>query len=220
MRHPAPQSLRELVVRAEALAGHTLGELAAALDVALPADPRSAKGLCGSLVELALGAAADAGDGPDFPDLGVELKTIPIGANGRPAESTFVCSIAMAHADREEWHTSRLRRRLACVLWVPVTAARLAPLPSRRLGRASLWRPSAQEESVLKADWEDLMGALGAGRADELTAHRGSVLQVRPKARSATVRTVGLTADGAGEVAPRGFYLRASFTAEVLAASG
>ncbi len=220
LRRPPPATVRELEVRAGALVGRTVGEVARALGAVLPAEPRRAKGFVGTLLEHALGADADAGDGPDFAALGVELKSLPVGPGGRPAESTFVCSIRMAGADGERWETSRLRRRLARVMFVPVEAARVAALESRRFGRAVLWTPSAGEEALLRGDWEDLMGAIGAGRGGRLTAREGRVLQVRPKAPSARARTLA-PGDGGPELAlPLGFYLRASFTRDLLRAHG
>jgi DNA mismatch repair protein MutH len=212
-RRPPPATPRELEIRAEALTGHTVGEVAAALGVPLPRDPRRAKGFVGGLLERALGADPAAGEGPDFPALGIELKSIPLGARGRPAESTFVCSIRMSDADEQGRESSRLRRRLARVLFVPVDAARLAPLAARRFGAPSFWTPDAREEAALRADWEDLMGAIGAGRGGTLSAREGRVLQVRPKAASSAVRTLG---PGAEQTLPLGFYLRASFTAGLL----
>lgn len=217
LRRPPPGSVRELEIRAEALAGHTIGELAGAIGMPLPAEPRRAKGYVGSLLEHALGADADAADGPDFAALGVELKSIPIGRGGRPAESTFVCSITMADADRAEWARSRLRRRLARVLFVPVESARAAPLGERRLGRSVLWTLAPEEDELLRADWEHLMGAIGAGRAGGLSAREGRALQVRPKASTARVRTMAPGADGPQRALPLGFYLRAAFTSAVLA---
>lgn len=215
-RRAAPRSLRELEVRAQALAGRTIGELAAGLAVALPASLVRAKGFVGQLVEAALGADPDAADAPDFPELGVELKTVPVGASGRPAESTFVCSIAMAGLDREEWESSRLRKRLRHVLWVPVDSARRAGLAERRFHGPRLWSPSPREEALLRADWEDLVGALASGDAT-LSAHRGLVLQVRPKARHAGIRRLACTAAGPQRVLPLGFYLRTAFTRTILA---
>ena len=169
------------------------------------------------LVEVALGAEPTAGDGPDFVALGVELKTVPVNARGAPVESTFCCSIHMGSADGERWETSRLRRRLAHVLWLPVEAARLAPLAERRFGRARLWSPSPAEWQVLREDWEDLMGEIGMGGAENLRGHVGRVLQVRPKAANAQARVWAPGPDGPERVAPLGFYLRARFTATLLA---
>lgn len=217
MRRPPPLTLRELEIRADALQGRTVGELAAALARPVPAETRRAKGFVGALVEAALGADAAAGDGPDFPALAVELKSVPVGTNGRPVESTFVCSITMATADTESWRTSRLRRRLRCVLWIPVESARLAPLADRRFGRPLLWSPNAKDEELLRADWEHLVGAVGAGRSGSLSAREGRILQVRPKASSSRVRTLAPGPDGPERTLPLGFYLRARFTAAILA---
>src|SRR4051794_34533200 len=112
-RQPPPESRRELEIRAAALAGCRVQALAEALRLPLPASHLRGKGFVGQLAERALGADPLAGERPDFPDLGVELKTLPVDARGRPVESTFVCSIDMGRADREEWDTSRLRLRLA-----------------------------------------------------------------------------------------------------------
>ncbi len=212
-RRPPPRSEVELLVRAEALAGRSVGDLAAALALPLPREPRRAKGFIGALAELALGADPSAGDGPDFPALGIELKTVPLRRSGRPAESTFCCAIQMGEVDRERWERSRLRRRLAQVLWLPVAAAQEAPLAERRFGRACLWRPSAEEWELLQTDWEHLVGAIAAGRCP--SAHEGRVLQVRPKAAHGRVRALAAI-DGVRRVLPLGFYLRAGFTGALL----
>lgn len=219
MNASPPVTIEQLVGRAGALAGVSVEELAAGLGVELPADTRRAKGLVGSLVERVLGADAGVRDEPDFRTLGVELKTVPVGPRGVPAESTFCCSIHMASADTERWETSRLRRRLARVLWVPVQSARVARLAQRRFGRAVLWEPTAVQWATLRADWEDLMGAIGAGWSEELCGHIGAVLQVRPKAPNAQARVWAPGPDGPHRVPPLGFYLRASFTAGLLGLS-
>jgi DNA mismatch repair protein MutH len=217
-RRPPPHSLRELEVRAAALAGHTVLEVAVALGARLPAEARRGKGFVGSLVEAVLGADPRAGDGPDFPALEVELKTIPVGVHGRPRESTFCCGISMLGADREEWASSRLWRRLRQVLWVPVVGVAGQELGARTFAEPRLWRPGPAEEAALKADWEDLMGAIGAGRAP--SAHAGAVLQVRPKAQHSRVTTLASGGDGPARRPPLGFYLRARFTATLLVARG
>jgi DNA mismatch repair protein MutH len=214
-RRPPPRTRRELLLRAEALAGHTVGEVAAALTLPLPEAPGRAKGFVGTLVELALGADATAGARPDFPALGVELKTIPVRAGGRPAESTFCCSITMVRADLEDWPSSRLAVRLGCVLFVPVEDARARACAARRFGAPVLWQPDAAELALLRADWEDLIGAIGSGRVP--SAHEGRVLQVRPKAARGDVRVLGTAGDGPGRRQPLGLYLRARFTATILA---
>lgn len=209
-RRPAPHDEQELLVRARALEGRSVRELAQALAVALPRDARRAKGFVGQLVELALGADPGAGERPDFVSLGIELKTIPVNASGTPSESTFCCSIAIDRAESARWESSRLRQRIARVLFVPVDGAKRAALPERRFHAPVLWSPSAVEEALLREDWQELIGRVGAGLP--LSAHLGEALQVRPKARDSHVR---VWAEGE-ERSPVAFYLRARFTRAIL----
>lgn len=212
-----PRDEAELRRRAEALAGLTLADLARLLGCAVPRGGARTKGAAGALVERALGATAGSASVPDFPELGIELKTIPVDASASPQESTFVCSISLADADRAEWETSRARAKLAHVLWVPIIAAPDRPSEERRLGAPMLWRPTPEQERVLRADFEDLMGLIGIGAVEALTAHAGRWLQVRPKAASSRVRTLAFGRDGELITAlPRGFYLRPAFTGAIL----
>jgi DNA mismatch repair protein MutH len=218
IRRPEPQSLSELRLRAEALAGHTIGALARALHSPVPTSNLRSKGFIGQLVERALGADPKAGPTPDFSGLGVELKTIPVNRQGRPTETTFCCSIKMSHADQEVWENSRLKLRLTRVLWVPVESSKSGPLSDRQIGRPVLWSPSSDQLEVLASDWDHLMGAIGSGRGGTLSAREGEVLHVRPKAANASVRTVAPGAQGMEMTLPLGFYLRVPFTASILIA--
>jgi DNA mismatch repair protein MutH len=212
---PAPRSHRELWARARALCGRTAQELAYALEIPLPQDPARCKGYLGRMTELALGADPTAGERPDFPHLGVELKTIPVTPEGRPKQSTFVCSIHMMGTTDATWETSRLKQRLQTVLLMPFVQG------DQVAGHTFLspvwWQPDAAMWQVLRNDWEDLIGAIGAGRGGSLTAREGRFLQVRPKAANARVRALGPSEDGLQSLLPLGFYLRAGGMARVLA---
>jgi len=214
----APRSPEELLARAHALAGLTLGELARRLEVPVPPDLRRAKGWVGGMFEAALGATASSRAQPDFEQLGIELKTLPVTLQGMPLETTFVCHIPLADMARVEWRESRVFRKLSRVLWVPVQGDRSVPVEARRIGTALLWSPSPEEELDLRFDWEELAGMIGAGRVEDITGHLGRFLQVRPKAANSHARSRGTGADGALiATLPRGFYLRTSFTARILA---
>jgi DNA mismatch repair protein MutH len=212
-----PENERELVERARALAGVDLGELAASLGIAVGTDAVKTKGTWGGLLERALGATGGSSKVKDFPELGVELKTIPVDDRNVPVESTYVCTLSLADADAQEWTTSWVREKLARVLFVPLAAAAGTAWPLRRIGPPLLWSPTAAQEEVLRADFDDVVGLIGIGRIEELTAHRGRWLQVRPKAAHGGVRTVAWGAEGeAIHTVPRGFYLRARFTGALL----
>src|SRR5688572_5579121 len=136
----SPETEQELLARARALSGLCLAELAARFQTPVPPDLRRAKGWVGALLERALGASAGSRAAPDFEHLGIELKTLPVDARGRPLESTFVCTIPLAEIGEVEWAASRVRRKLARVLWMPVEGERRLAVGVRRLGAPLLWQ--------------------------------------------------------------------------------
>ncbi|MBS2018258.1 MAG: DNA mismatch repair endonuclease MutH [Deltaproteobacteria bacterium] len=206
-----------LLSKARALGGKTVGEIADALAVDTRGEAVRTKGTPGAILERALGATGGSSKVVDFPDLGVELKTIPVDERGAPAESTYVCTLSLADAETQEWESSWVRAKLARVLFVPLVGQGDVAWTERRVGAPVLWSPTPSQEDVLRGDFDDVVGLIGIGRIEDLTAHRGRWLQVRPKARDGSVRTV---AWGAGneaiETVPRGFYLRTRFTRAIL----
>jgi DNA mismatch repair protein MutH len=216
-----PRDEGELRARARELEGRTLGEIAAELGLASPGAGVTRKGKAGELLERALGATAGTLQQPDFVELGIELKTIPIDESGRPYESTFVCAISLVDADRAEWETSAARAKLAHVLWLPIIGDPGVERDARRIGEPLFWRPTREQERVLRADFEDIMGLIGVGDVEALTARRGRWLQVRPKAATGSVRTLSFGPEGERiATVPRGFYLRARFTEALLGDPG
>ncbi len=212
----APRSEAELLARARALAGRRVADVAAQLQLALPRSMRSGKGYVGQLVERALGATAGSLSEPDFQHIGVEMKSVPVSADGRPLESTYVCVAPLAEA-AGRFEDSAVARKLARVLWMPVEGARTIPLAERRLGSAVLWSPDERELAILRADWEEITERIALGRVDDISAHHGVALQLRPKAADSRARRAGVGRDGAPVATlPRGFYLRATFTAAIL----
>jgi DNA mismatch repair protein MutH len=212
-----PEDEAELLARARALSGLTLSQIAERFSLLAPPDLRRAKGFVGALIERALGASAGSRAAPDFEALGIELKTLPVDARGRALESTFVCTIPLTEIGEVEWASSRVRRKLNRVLWVPVEGERRIAVGERRIGEPLLWALSAESEALLRFDWEELSGIIGRGDVETITGHIGRCLQIRPKARDSHARRRGIDVDGARFAAlPRGFYLRSSFTSEIL----
>lgn len=217
-RLPPPATLDELSARAAALQGRALAAIAAELDVAVPPDLRRAKGWVGQLIEAALGAEGGSRPEPDFLDLAVELKTIPVGDDGAPRESTYVCVAPTEGAFDASWEVSHVRRKLAHVLWVPVSHG--GPPGERVVGRARLWSPSPAEEATLRADWASLTELLAFGELHLINARLGKALQLRPKAADSEDYAWMLDAEGEWvRTVPYGFYLRAGFTRAALRTS-
>ena len=128
----APLTEQELLNRAQQLAGLTLGELADLAGIIPPADLKRDKGWVGQLLEWHLGATAGSKPVPDFIDLGIELKTIPIGYNGKPLETTFVCVAPLIGVQGLRWEMSHIRHKLSRVLWIPVEGEHIISVEDRR----------------------------------------------------------------------------------------
>ncbi|MDF2178991.1 DNA mismatch repair endonuclease MutH [Aliiglaciecola sp. CAU 1673] len=212
-----PASVDELLARAHALAGLSLGELADLASIATPQDLRRHKGWSGQLLELWLGAQAGSKPQQDFPQLGVELKTLPIDEQGRPLETTYVCYAPLTGIAGLTWETSNVRNKLSQVCWIPIEASRHIPPAQRRVATAFLWSPCAQEERLLRQDWEELMDLIALGQIENISARHGQVLQLRPKAADGSALTQAVGTDGQFIMTrPRGFYLKKPFTQSLL----
>ena len=212
-----PTSEAELIQKATAMAGKSLQQIANQLRYSVPEKLDGNKGWSGEIIEHYLGANAGSSPEPDFTNIGVELKTLPIAKNGKPKESTFVCTVSLLPEDNARWENSLVKRKLSRVLWVPVEGATTIPLPQRRIGNAILWSPSPAQEKILREDWEELMNMVQTGQLEQITARYGKYLQIRPKAQNARSLRMGINAEGdIVKTLPRGFYLRTSFTAIII----
>jgi len=212
-----PSSIDELLARCQQIAGLSLGELADLAGVQVPDNLQRHKGWQGQLLELWLGASAGSRPQQDFPDLGIELKTVPIDANWQPIETTYVCYAPLLNRPGIRWQTSNVRNKLSQVLWLPVEGDRKIPVAERRVANALLWRPDEQEDAILQKDWEELTEMIVLGQVEQITARHGNALHIRPKAANGSVQTDALGPEGQKiRTRPRGFYLRKTFTRQIL----
>ncbi|MBE5253551.1 DNA mismatch repair endonuclease MutH [Mixta mediterraneensis] len=213
-----PEDESILLARAQSLAGLTLKALAIKASLPLPANLKRDKGWVGTLLERHLGASAGSKAEQDFAHLGIELKTIPVDASGKPLETTFVCVAPLTGNSGVTWQTSHVRHKLARVLWIPVEGEREIPLGERRVGAPLLWSPDPEEDNMLRQDWEELMDMIVLGQVERITARHGAWLQIRPKAANNKALTEGIGEQGQPILTlPRGFYLKKSFTGPLLA---
>lgn len=215
-----PQSESELLSYTRAIAGKTFAELAKLAGSKAPDNLLRSKGWMGQLLECFLGTTAGTKSVPDFEHLDIELKTLPIDAAGKPKETTYVCIAPLINHVQLQWHKSVVYQKLKCVLWMPVQADPTIPVPERRVGTGVLWRPTREQEIILRQDWEEHMEKISQGQVESITAHQGVYLQIRPKAANSKALTAGIGPNGnIIQTLPRGFYLRTQFTQQVLAES-
>lgn len=213
-----PASIPSLLNNAEQLAGLSLRELAEMQAIATPPNLRRDKGWIGQLLEQALGASAGSKPEQDFPELGVELKTIPVDSRGKPLETTFVSVAPLTGISGLRWQDSNVRNKLSCVLWIPIIGERSLAPGNRMIGQPLLWQPSTEQEHLLRQDWEEIMELISLGQVQNISARHGQVLQLRPKAANSRALTEAIGDQGQAIMTlPRGFYLKTQFTAALLA---
>lgn len=217
MQIAPPKNQFELMQLAQDLAGWTLGDLARQRNIRIPADFKREKGWTGQLIEVCLGATAGSNPQQDFPDLGIELKTLPLSYQNTPLETTYVCYAPLTNLTGITWENSNVRNKLQKVLWVPIEGEREIPPADRQVGTPFLWTPSAEQDAALRQDWEELVDMIVLGQVEQITAKVGEVMQLRPKAADGSVLTDAIGSNGETiKTRPRGFYLRKNFTLDIL----
>ncbi|AOE48896.1 DNA mismatch repair endonuclease MutH [Kangiella sediminilitoris] len=214
MQYDSPQALLQ---HAQSFAGFTLGELAERYKEEIPQRLLHKKGWIGQFLELILGAESGSLAQPDFPELGVELKTLPIDELGNPLESTYVSVVPLINIQGLYWENSVVRHKLMHVLWVPIVSSKHLAVEDRQIAMPFLWKPTAEEANTLKQDFEDVLDQVSMGNIDNLDARYGDILQVRPKAANSKALTDAIGPEGSTiRTLPRGFYLRPQFTKSCL----
>ena len=214
---PPPSSEAQLWQRAQALAGLTLGEIAKKNNIKVPENLTKNKGWIGLLLEQALGASAGSRPEPDFPELGIELKSLPINTQGKPLETTYVSVAPLTGLVGVTWPNSYVRKKLSRVLWVPVINEQAWSLSERVVGTPFIWSPSKEEEMLLANDWQELTDMIVLGEVEKIQGKHGQVLQLRPKAANSKAKTQAFDRHGKPFMTlPRGFYLKIAFTQMLL----
>ena len=213
--------IETLLSHANLLDGVSLAELALHLKSPLPNSSRQAKGWAGQLIETYFGLKPNNFPGPDFKDLGIELKTIPITPEYKIRESTYICMVNLKPRTWVPWEKSLAYSKLKHILWVPIiwenTDNKLENQkliwPKRVIQKPILKCLTQDEYQQLSDDYNEIMEMIQLGQANQISGRQGYWLHVRPKAANSQQLTQ--TIDENGELSatlPRGFYLRSLFT--------
>ncbi|PPI88449.1 DNA mismatch repair endonuclease MutH [Candidatus Pantoea edessiphila] len=208
-----PKNKITLFARAQALAGFTIGNLAANAGLEIPYNLKKDKGWIGRLIELYLGVDSKNKAEQDFAHLGIELKTIPIDSYGNPIEDTFVCSVPLINNIGITWETSNIQNKLSSILWIPIEGKKNIPLKMRRIATSLLWSPNITENTILRNDWEEIIEMIVLGKIDKIASYHGTFLKIKIKAANNKILTKAISDKGKIILTlPRGFYLKKSFT--------
>lgn len=212
-----PENFEELINRLNFIVGKSLTLLAESANVPMPIDTLHGKGFAGELIEKCLGASAANQSIPDFPELGVELKTIPVDDSLSPLESTFLCYAPLNDIRHYAFESSPLYSKITRVLFVLVRASRDLDFNDRIVLGYFFYTPSMEELNILRNDFNELYEMVKTGNVEKITARIGQIIQMRPKGANGKVLTECIGPNGEIiRTRPRGFYMRRAYTKKLI----
>lgn len=213
-----PKTKDELITRLNHITGRSLSELAVLAGTDSPYNNSAGKGFAGQLMELYLGAAAGNLSEPDFINLGIELKTLPVGFDLMPAESTFLCMADLSPERFIPFEHSALYHKLKSVLFVILLAPKGAKMVERRVLGYFFFTPNDEQLKLFEQDYNEFNELILNASAREIDASNGNIIQMRPKgAGSQDYIRVRDESGNFTTTYPRAYYLRPFFTKQLMA---
>ena len=197
--------------------GKTIGQIKDELNIERS---RMVKGASGLIVEKLLGIENNNRDGADIPEIGCEIKILPLQQNRngeiKAKEPTAIQMINYIEVAQETWETAKLRGKIALTFWVVY----LAKKDGRALNQNDyvivdyfLDHPDDVQNGIFKNDWEEIQNYIKTGRADELSCSMGEYLEPKTKGRNNLDKTDA--PDGRGgtiRARRRAFYYKKNYT--------
>ena len=178
------------------------------------------KGASGLIVENLLGIENNNRDEADLPDIGCEIKILPLQLNRngdiKAKEPTAIQMINYCQVAKEIWETAKLRTKINITFWVVY----LAKENGKALNQDDyiivdyfLDHPTATQLEVFKKDWEEIQQYIIKGDADKLSCSMGVFIE--PKTKGANNQDKTDAPDGKGgliKVRRRAFYYKKNYT--------
>lgn len=197
--------------------GKTIGEIKDEMSIARS---KMVKGASGLIVENLLGIPNNNRDGADIPEIGCEIKILPLQKNRDGAikakEPTAIQMINYVEVAKETWETAKLRGKIDLTFWVVY----LAKKDGKALNQNDyvivdyfLDHPDDVQNSVFKKDWEEIQEYIKTGRADLLSCSMGEYLEPKTKGKNNQDKTDA--PDGKGgtiKARRRAFYYKKKYT--------
>ena len=198
--------------------GKTIGEIKESLFIG--DRKKKKKGASGLIVENLLGVENNNRDEADLPQIGCEIKILPLQKNKdgsiKAKEPTAIQMINYCEVAKETWETAKIRNKINLTFWVVY----LAKVDGERKQQDDyvivdyfLDHPSDLQNSVFKTDWEEIQSYIKRGDADKLSCSMGIYLE--PKTKGANNQDKTDAPDGKGGIIRarrRAFYYKKNYT--------
>lgn len=196
--------------------GKTIGQIKEELNI----ERTMKKGASGLIVENLLSIANNNRDEPDIPEIGCEIKILPLQQNKdgtiKAKEPTAIQMINYIEVASEVWENAKLRNKISLTFWVVYLAKELGKKLSQDdyvIIDYYLDHPNNIQNAVFKEDWEEIRDYIVKGWADKLSCSMGTYLE--PKTKGKNNKDVTSAPDGKGGIIKarrRAFYYKKNYT--------
>jgi DNA mismatch repair protein MutH len=168
------KTIDELRNRAESLKDKFISELKPTLDV-------KDKGAIGKIIEeYGFGVKNNSESRPDFHEIGVELKVVPLKESSKGElsvkERTKVCLINYHQIIESTWENSHAKEKLNHVLFVFYQYNKENKLASKIKDYYLFELKNQLEEPIIQTDWHRTKQIVSDGRAHELSESQNKIL--------------------------------------------
>ncbi len=198
--------------------GKTIGQLKEELFIGEKCKMK--KGAAGLIVENILGIKNNNRDEPDIPQIGCEIKILPLQKNRdgtiKAKEPTAIQMINYCEVAKETWETAKLRSKINLTFWVVYLAKENGKSKAQDeyvIVDFFLDHPSDVQNGIFKTDWEEIQSYIVRGDADKLSCSMGTYIE--PKTKGANNEDKTDAPDGKGgliRVRRRAFYYKKNYT--------
>ena len=197
--------------------GKTIGQIKDELDIKRN---KMVKGASGLIVENLLGIQNNNRDEADIPEIGCEIKILPLQKNRngeiKAKEPTAIQMINYMEVPQETWETAKLRNKINLTFWVVY----LAKKDGKALQQDEyvivdyfLDHPTDVQNGIFKKDWEEIQKFIIEGRADQLSCRMGTYLEPKTKGNNNQDKTHAPDGKGGTIMARRrAFYYKKNYT--------
>lgn len=213
----AMRVLAPLLEKIENSRGKTIREIKSELNIERE---NMIKGASGLIIENLLGIPNNNTDDADIPEIGCEVKTLPLQLNRnglfKVKEPTAIQMIDYFKVAKETWETAKIRKKITFTFWI-VFLAKEGGLPLHQDDYIVLdWYldyPCNSETEIFKKDWEEIQDFIIRGLSDELSCSMGEYIE--PKTKGANNQDKTDAPDGNGGILKarrRAFYYKKNYT--------
>ena len=178
------------------------------------------KGASGLILETLLGLSNNSTADADIPEIGCEVKILPIQRNKsgeiKVKEPTQIQMINYFEVANENWETAKIRKKITLTFWIVYLAkdnSKSLPQDEYRIIDYFLDHPNESKVITFKEDWELIQNYIIKGLADKLSCSMGTYIEPKTKGKNNQDKTNA--PDGKGGITRarrRAFYYKKNYT--------